>query len=128
MRMPRFRIRTLMIAVGVVALMAAGGIESRRLYRLSSYYRSQAATAKRAQMYRTSECVRWEMRVKERQAWVDRSHGEVGPDSFVRRAIAIRDKVSRQVDYWKNLKSKYERAARYPWIPVEPDPPEPAVE
>ena len=23
------------------------------------------------------------------------------------------------------LRSKYERAARYPWLPVEPDPPEP---
>jgi hypothetical protein len=23
------------------------------------------------------------------------------------------------------LKDKYERAARYPWLPVDPDPPEP---
>ncbi len=27
---------------------------------------------------------------------------------------------------WRSgLRAKYERAARYPWLPVEPDPPEP---
>jgi hypothetical protein len=29
------------------------------------------------------------------------------------------------VDYHARLARKYERAARYPWLPVEPDPPEP---
>jgi hypothetical protein len=27
--------------------------------------------------------------------------------------------------YHRALKAKYERAVRYPWLPVEPDPPEP---
>jgi hypothetical protein len=27
--------------------------------------------------------------------------------------------------HYTRLKLKYERAARYPWLPVEPDPPEP---
>jgi hypothetical protein len=27
--------------------------------------------------------------------------------------------------YHRDLAAKYERAARYPWLPVEPDPPEP---
>jgi hypothetical protein len=26
---------------------------------------------------------------------------------------------------WDRVAEKYERAARYPWLPVEPDPPEP---
>ena len=29
------------------------------------------------------------------------------------------------VDYHEDMARKYERAARYPWVPVEPDPPEP---
>ena len=33
--------------------------------------------------------------------------------------------TSRMADYWGTLKSKYERAARYPWLRVEPDPPMP---
>lgn len=36
-----------------------------------------------------------------------------------RRAIAER------VGYHGRLKVKYEQAARFPWLPVEPDPPEP---
>jgi hypothetical protein len=28
-------------------------------------------------------------------------------------------------DYHENLAAKYERAARYPWLPIAPDPPEP---
>jgi len=114
-----------MIAVAVVALMVASGVEMRRLYRLSSYYRNQATVAKRAQKYRIGELVRAERRVKERQAWV--ADGSARPGT-VRTSIAIRDQISRQIDYWRNLKSKYERAARYPWLPVDPDPPEPAVE
>jgi hypothetical protein len=31
-------------------------------------------------------------------------------------------------DYHAALKQKYERAARNPWLPVEPDPPEPRAE
>ena len=27
--------------------------------------------------------------------------------------------------YHQRMKAKYERAARYPWLPVAPDPPEP---
>jgi hypothetical protein len=27
--------------------------------------------------------------------------------------------------YHSQMRAKYERAARYPWLPVEPDPPEP---
>jgi hypothetical protein len=37
----------------------------------------------------------------------------------VRANAAIRDRHAR-------LKEKYLRAARYPWLPVEADPPEPA--
>jgi hypothetical protein len=28
-------------------------------------------------------------------------------------------------DYHRGLAEKYERAARYPWLPIAPDPPEP---
>ena len=32
----------------------------------------------------------------------------------------------RRADYHGAMRRKYERAARYPWLPVEPDPPEPS--
>jgi hypothetical protein len=31
----------------------------------------------------------------------------------------------RRAAYWGALRGKYERAARRPWLPVEPDPPQP---
>lgn len=31
----------------------------------------------------------------------------------------------KQAAYHDSLRGKYERAARYPWLPVAPDPPEP---
>jgi hypothetical protein len=35
------------------------------------------------------------------------------------------DAWRRRADYHESLIVKYERAARYPWLPVAPDPPEP---
>lgn len=32
---------------------------------------------------------------------------------------------SRRTDHHAALRAKYKRAARYPWLPVSPDPPEP---
>jgi hypothetical protein len=37
----------------------------------------------------------------------------------------VRHEEKRRADYHAALRRKYERAARYPWLPVEPDPPEP---
>jgi hypothetical protein len=33
--------------------------------------------------------------------------------------------ILRRRDYHRAMMIKYERAARYPWLPVAPDPPEP---
>jgi hypothetical protein len=35
------------------------------------------------------------------------------------------DRMMDRADHHASLAYKYERAARYPWLPVEPDPPEP---
>ena|SRR5437870_4357658 len=32
---------------------------------------------------------------------------------------------ARRIAYHESMKKKYERTARYPWLPVPPDPPEP---
>jgi hypothetical protein len=43
-----------------------------------------------------------------------------------RRAAEPNDPVPpRLIVYYQSLASKYQHAARYPWLPVEPDPPEP---
>jgi hypothetical protein len=43
-------------------------------------------------------------------------------------AIRMRNgsaRFKRQADHHESMAVKYERAARYPWLPVDPDPPEP---
>jgi hypothetical protein len=45
-----------------------------------------------------------------------------------RRAAAANDPIApRLITYHESLASKYWYATRYPWLPVEPDPPEPPV-
>jgi hypothetical protein len=102
MRRPRFSLR---LAMALVAVVASGlgsyvGIESRRLTLLG------LAEAHRSQM------IAWE---------------EVGPSEASRKRFDLAGReVSLKAHRWHEvLAKKYERAARYPWLPVEPDPPEP---
>jgi hypothetical protein len=44
-----------------------------------------------------------------------------------RQAAAPNDPNAPQfIAYFESLASKYQQAARYPWLPVEPDPPGPS--
>jgi hypothetical protein len=47
---------------------------------------------------------------------VENLWGILGPDA---------DSASRKYVYHNGLSQKYKRAARYPWLPVPPDPPPP---
>ena len=104
-----------MIAVTVVAL-ALGCAHAWRQHlanlEVAAVHRRQEAdlcswvVALRAQYYE-GPIVRWA--------------GAVESD-YIREAIA---RATRWACYHAKLKTSYERAAPYPWLPVEPDPPEP---
>lgn len=123
MRMPRFRIRTLMIAVAVVAVLTACAAGAWRLNRLSRYYRSQAAILSHAEK-RATEGLKDQ---EEELASIAKR------DPLARAKLKDFEDVARHcagqyaalAEHAAALKLKYERAARYPWLPVEPDPPEP---
>ncbi len=34
-------------------------------------------------------------------------------------------RYKQRAEFYSRLREKYDRAARYPWLPVAPDPPEP---
>jgi hypothetical protein len=98
MRVPRFRIRTLMIAVAAVAVFVAFGVT---LHRRSTRFRQLADFHVRAAS-----------RIEEELAV--QSVGQVN-------AAATLDVV-----HWHDsLYFKYTRAANRPWLPVAADPPEP---
>lgn len=87
MRLPKFRVRTLLIIVAIVGLICGGGETLRR---------------RRANFRQEAHDLRWAEYVE----W----HGERRPNV---------------AEYYNRLARKYEYAARYPWLPVAPDPPEP---
>jgi hypothetical protein len=118
MRLPRVRltVRWLMVAVAIVALVAW----------LAPVRRQQESYAARAAIYRRyaqSFRAKYEGRSNVvfshpflRDGWCNDS----GPD------IAATPELQREwAEYCERLASKYERAARYPWLPVPSDPPPP---
>jgi hypothetical protein len=104
MKLPlvRFTIRRLMVGVAMAALLlgAIVGVENRRQRFLA------IANIHRANL------IAWE---------------EVGSSEASRERFDISGrKVSLEADRWHlQMAEKYDRAARYPWLPVRPDPPEP---
>ena len=108
MRLPRYRLRTLLIAVSVAAL-GMGTIEG-LAQRRESYLRQAAhhrELSNDARLYAMS---------------IDRRYLHWGPSEPERREMAA---YERRSDHYAALQAKYERAARYPWLPIEPDRPEP---
>jgi hypothetical protein len=107
MRLPRFRlritVRRLMVAVAVVALLIGVGVEvERRRERYSRLARQHAVV--RDELHKFLMIV---------------------PPSASVEFFGDRKAIAALVGYHGRLKEKYERAARDPWFPVEPDPPEP---
>jgi hypothetical protein len=93
---PRFTVRRLMVAVVVVGLIAWAGMMKLRRDR----YLARAAYYGRFE-------AKYQARIS------DSSPKPSSPSNQERLALFIR------------MRAKYERAACYPWLPVEPDTPEP---
>ncbi len=125
MKLPRVRItvRGMMIAVAVVALALAGSEAWRR-------YRAMVALAedysRTATMYSETvdqvlnDATRWDRIRSEKRKLPDR-YPFYTLDDVADYARDSREKARR----YRALASRYRRAARSPWLPVEPDPPEP---
>lgn len=94
MKVPRFRLRTLMVAVAIAALIAWAG----RMLSLSVAYQRRADTY-----------------------WTHLFRVESPGVRGGRRPPPT------EHDRWaSHMTNKYRNAARYPWLVVPPDPPEPA--
>ena len=102
MRWPRvrFTVRWTMVAVAVVGLLLASAIMLRRSREFGSRAEEQADFEAGSLEY------------------ADDARGERGDRQRVERGELM-------ATYHRGLKLKYERAARFPWLPVAPDPPEP---
>jgi hypothetical protein len=93
----RFTVRRLMVAVAIIAL-ALG------VYCWTTLLRDRAARCRRL-------AVGYEI---DEQLYGD---PRIGPPDPAARAVIVR--------HVAGLRRKYDRAARYPWLPIERDPPDP---
>ena len=148
---PRFRIRTLMIAVAVAAICLGGCA----LWKRAGEHRSRAQkAAEREQLARQREVLYRRLyllskdaslrhartaakiaRVEERSGRRPFDSSERGSPTWVARAlgtaaeaVSYRDKAreaAKEAERYAKLRAIYEQAACRPWLPVPPDPPEP---
>ena len=93
MRPPRFRLRTLMIAVAVAGLVFGGSRMRQRQERFEQLAADHAAESRRYRL----------------------PFARVGGPY-----------LSPMADWHWKMAEKYRRATRYPFLPVEPDPPSPS--
>jgi hypothetical protein len=118
MRIPRFQftVRRMMAVVTISGFLAA----TVKLWRDSDVFAAKAAA------YTASANVNAEI-VSGAEAIILDLTGSDDPVDR-RRKARLEGNVIRcrpLQDYYRDLANKYARAARYPWLRVEPDPPEP---
>jgi hypothetical protein len=114
MRLPRMTTRRWMVAVALVSI-PLSGYKSRQLKQRHDYFLSRLEYHAR----REDEAVGWE---RTDRIMVEREKRAGSRCDDLRRHL---DQISQGVEYYSALARKYRRAARYPWLLVEPDPPEP---
>jgi uncharacterized membrane protein YccC len=133
--MPRFRVRTLMISVAVVALLLGSIGPGKRGYRRWSYYRSQVAMYSQLEMRERLNRERELINAADRTAIKFRlinSQGLAGKspqdvDRAIDRVVAFHKQQAAQAldaaDRWGRNKRDSRTAAMWCWDPFAPDVP-----
>jgi ribosomal protein L17 len=114
--LPRFTMRRLMVAVAIVGIVLS--IESMR--RRSSECRLIADESVDTANALVGHC----REVNRMIEWA-RSEGTADYKKWAQELETDNNATRKLEQFYRDLAAKYERAARYPWLPVAPDPPEP---
>jgi hypothetical protein len=126
----RFTVRRLMIAVAIVALLLAVGLEARWMHREYQGYTRRAFLHSYGETM-NREWAAWEIKSEAGYRSMVEKYSQGGFDD---RLLHLADrngknaaKYTLRADYHARMKAKYQAAARRPWLPVEPDPPRPEL-
>jgi hypothetical protein len=128
MRPPRFRLRTLLVAVAVAAVLMGGTnwalvvIDLRRTYLASARFHSQEAARYSRSSSELSRLFRDE---RTHPFTFDPLPGPHRKGESAARGDVIAAYHAAYAAYHAALRRKYERAAARPFLPVAPDPPPP---
>jgi hypothetical protein len=123
MRLPRMTTWRWILIVAVFALVIGGTVMGVRLKRWHDYFLARVAYhAKREQA-----SVDMEQSVRENLATFERimDQREERERAIVDYQRRFADRLTQEIAYHSAMVRKYRRDARYPWLPIEPDPPEP---
>ena len=140
MRLPRYRLRTLMIAVAVVGVASWAVVERRRQIHLASIYLARAADHARAELTHSQMLRRFAEEEREalaRAKTIGSKQPRSAGDRESLRQITeenngLLDRIrarlafhARLYDYHSRMRRKYDDASSRPWSSVAPDPPPP---
>ena len=151
MRLPRVRLRLwwLMVLIGAIAVFLGTWIEVPRLRELSRIYRSRAnhyAELERrafSEQQKQHECLAfWSALAAEREQPGGARASSGDPDGGAVHVESRADRIARtweqaawhareaalwesQASQYARMRRKWQRVAAFPWLPVEPDPPNP---
>jgi hypothetical protein len=112
----RFTLRWLLIVIGFLAVLMAAGLEAARATRRAREYRQLAVAHAAFRDLSRAEAEEYRYALVHKAAADNRSGTDLLRWEAHERALAR---------YYDAMAAKYHRAARFPWLPVGPDPPPP---
>jgi hypothetical protein len=113
----RFKLRTLLLLVGLAAITVTATLETCRIVGMASRYREKAKLHAKLESIEVGLEAHWRRVQATASASYMRWHG--------REAAESQQLAGKRRDYHAALKQKYFEAARNPWRRVAPDPVEP---
>ena len=125
MRLPRMTTRRWMVAVLAAGLLVGGAVGGVRLKRRRDEFLA------RAEKHTIMEYRHKKLANLDRSRAMNMGAVESEPDLITPQAPLKADLLRSAADHarlgahYESLTRKYQHAARYPWLSVEPDPPEP---
>ncbi len=127
MRLPRVRLTVwrMMVATAVIAIVLATWVEEERMRRRRVFYTTQAASVAllEANCKANQDRIAYMLSCVEQQRPTEKS-AEVR-ETMIRSLRSDLSGMTAEVKYCARMRRKWEHAAAYPWLPVEPDPPRP---
>jgi hypothetical protein len=121
----RFTVQGMTLTVAAIALLL-GGIKSGRCFLAARDFRQRAAFYSRIAVFleerereERSKAATWDYDSDE---WKRKGWPMPPPGFYPNHWRGQADRDAQAAVYYERMRAKYERAATYPWITVEPDP------
>lgn len=122
-----------MIAVAAIAGVIVVATQAVRLRQLSRYYREKAVHAAQMEQAITEPYRRLKAKMDQQTTTVGEPASASPKDRQASAEVNVREawlrgvagRIEKNAHHYRMLKEKYEHAARYPWLPLDPDPPVP---